>query len=407
MVSKPFPLPSSDAMSNIDKSKVWTGTLNKLALAGRAKTKVGFYDTTLRDGEQATGVMFNPEQKLEIACLVDGLGAGRIEAGFPKVSEDDREAIKLISAAGLKAEIWGFARALPDDVAAVAELGLRHSVIEAPISNQKLKALGVSREAVLARIKTSVEYGVQQGLHVAFFGVDSTRADLDFFEQVYKTARDAGAAEYAIVDTLAIATPEAVTYLIGKARQWLGEDAIIHFHGHNDFGMATADAVAAVGAGATWIHGTIDGIGERAGNANLPEIALALELLYEVDTGFYFERVRQASKRLREIAGYQLEPWKSVVGDNLFIRETGAVAAQFHIPEAIEPYSSSLLNTPRNIVLGKKSGLASIKIKSEQLGLNIAETHHATLLAEVKKLAIGQRRLVNDDEFKTLVAQIG
>ena len=394
-------------MTTIDRTKVWTGTLNEVALAGRPKAKVGFYDTTLRDGEQSTGVMFDPQQKLEIACLVDGLGAGRIEAGFPRVSEDDREAIKLIRGAGLKAEIWGFARAMPDDVAAVADLDLKHSVIEAPISNRKLKALGVSREEVLARIKTSVEFGVKQGIHVAFFGVDSTRADLDFFEQVYKTARDAGAAEYVIVDTLAIATPEAVTYLIGKARQWLGQDAIIHFHGHNDFGMATADAVAAVGAGASWIHGTIDGIGERAGNANLPEIALALELLYGVDTGFQFDRVRKASKRLREIAGYQLEPWKPVVGETLFVRETGAVAAQFHIPEAIEPYSSSILDTPRNIVLGKKSGLASIKIKSEQLGLNAREEDFPRLLNEVKNLAISKRRLVTDEEFKALQSRLG
>ena len=394
-------------MTTIDRTKVWTGTLNEVALAGRPKAKVGFYDTTLRDGEQSTGVMFDPQQKLEIACLVDGLGAGRIEAGFPRVSEDDREAIKLIRGAGLKAEIWGFARAMPDDVAAVADLDLKHSVIEAPISNRKLKALGVSREEVLARIKTSVEFGVKQGIHVAFFGVDSTRADLDFFEQVYKTARDAGAAEYVIVDTLAIATPEAVTYLIGKVRQWMGQDAIIHFHGHNDFGMATADAVAAVGAGASWIHGTIDGIGERAGNANLPEIALALELLYGVDTGFQFDRVRKASKRLREIAGYQLEPWKPVVGETLFVRETGAVAAQFHIPEAIEPYSSSILDTPRNIVLGKKSGLASIKIKSEQLGLNAREEDFPRLLNEVKNLAISKRRLVTDEEFKALQSRLG
>ncbi|MFA4970781.1 MAG: hypothetical protein WC540_14240, partial [Sulfuritalea sp.] len=155
----------------IDRTKVWTGTLNEVALAGRPKAQVGFYDTTLRDGEQSTGVMFDPEQKLEIARMVDRLGVGRIEAGFPRVSEDDREAIKLINAAGLKAEIWGFARAMPEDVAAVADLDLRHSVIEAPISNQKLKALGVSRESVLERIKNSVEFGVKQGIHVAFFGV--------------------------------------------------------------------------------------------------------------------------------------------------------------------------------------------------------------------------------------------
>ena len=395
----------SRSMETIDRSKVWTGGLNELALADRPKVKVGFYDTTLRDGEQSTGVMFNPEQKLELARLIDGLGVGRIEAGFPRVSDDDREAIKMIMSVGLKAEIWGFARALPDDVAAVAELDLRHSVIESPISNGKLKALGVSKEALLERVRTAVEFGVKEGIHVAFFGVDSTRADLDFFERVYKTARDAGAAEYVIVDTLAIASPEAVSFLIGKARQWLGNDAIIHFHGHNDFGLATADALAAVNAGATWIHGTLDGIGERAGNANLPEIALALELLYRVETGLHLDKVRQASRRLREIAHYQLEPWKPLVGDTLFIRETGAVAAQFHIPEAIEPYSSTLVNTSRGIVLGKKSGLASIGIKCEQLGLDAGEERFPALLAEVKRMAIANGRLVSDDEFRALVSR--
>lgn len=391
------------AMSKIDRSKVWTGTLNEVALAGRPKGKAGFYDTTLRDGEQSVGVMFDPDQKLEIAKMVDGLGVGRIEAGFPRVSDEDKLAIRQIMAAGLKAEIWGFARAVVEDVAAVADLNMRHSVIEAPISSYKLKALGVSQETVLGRIKTAVEFGVKQGIQVAFFAVDSTRADLDFIEKVYKTARDAGASELVIVDTLAIAAPEAVTFLVGRMRAWFGPDIPIHFHGHNDFGLATAGAVAAIAAGATWIHGTIDGIGERAGNADLGQIALALELLYGVDTGFRLDRIRQASTRLREIAGYHLEPWKSVVGENLFVRETGAVAAQFHIPEAVEPYSSDLLATPRGIVLGKKSGAASIKIKCDELKIDVPAEKYGDLLAKVKSLAIKKRHLVTDEEFKGLV----
>jgi isopropylmalate/homocitrate/citramalate synthase len=391
-------------MASIDRSKVWTGTLNEMALAGQAPPRANFYDTTLRDGEQSVGVMFDPAQKLEMARLIDGLGVGRIEAGFPRVSEDDRVAIAEILKAGLRAEIWGFARALPEDVDAVAELGLRHCVVEAPISDLKLGALGVSRAAVLERIRKAVGHAVQQRIHVAFFGVDSTRADLAFFEQVYKTARDAGASEFAIVDTIAIATPEAVTFLVGRARQWLGQDAVIHFHGHNDFGMATACAVAALRAGATWVHGTVDGIGERAGNANLPEIALTLEMLYGTETGIRFDRIRPVSQRLREIAGYQLEPWKSVVGENLFVRETGAVAAQFHTPEAIEPYSSSLLATRRGIVLGKKSGIASIKIKCEELGLDAPSSAHGRLLEDVKRLAMHNRRLLTDDEFRQIVA---
>jgi isopropylmalate/homocitrate/citramalate synthase len=380
--------------------------LNTLALKQRHSAKFGFYDTTLRDGEQAVGVAFDAEQKLEIALMLDSLGMGRIEAGFPRVSEEDKLAIKHIMAAGLKAEIWGFARAIIEDVAAVADLGMRHCVIEAPISDFKLKALGVSQESVLERIKSAVAFGVKEGINVAFFGVDSTRADISFIEKVYKSARDAGASEFVIVDTLAIATPEAVTFLVGKMREWFGFEVQIHFHGHNDFGLGTAGAIAAVNAGADWIHGTVDGIGERAGNANLPEIALALEMLYEIDTGFNFERVRMTSKRLREIAKYDLEPWKPLVGENLFIRETGAVAAQFHIPEAIEPYSSSILNTPRGIVLGKKSGIASLEIKCAELNLSPKPDSLPSLLAAVKALAIKKRGLLTDAEFKDLVDRV-
>ena len=151
----------------------WTGELN----APHAfRAAVGFYDTTLRDGEQTVGVVLDPEQKLEIARLLDELGVDRIEAGFPRVSEDDWRAVELISAAGLKAEIWGFSRAVPADVEALVELGVSASVIESPISDRKLEALGVSRETMLERIAKAVAFATQHGITVAFFGVDSTRA---------------------------------------------------------------------------------------------------------------------------------------------------------------------------------------------------------------------------------------
>ena len=386
----------------IDRSLVWTGPLNDAVLAGRPRRGAGFYDTTLRDGEQRVGVVFDVEQKLEIARLIDGLGVGRIEAGFPRVSDEDKEAIRAISNAGLRAEIWGFARAMIEDVAAVVDLDLKHTVIEAPISDAKLDALGVSRDTVLARIRNAVAFGAKTGLNVAFFGVDSTRADPAFFEIAYKTALDAGAREVAIVDTLGIACPEAVEALVRRVKSWAG-NAPVHFHGHNDFGLGTACAIAAVNAGASWIHGTIDGIGERAGNANLPEIALALEQLYGVETGIDLSRVRGASGRLRQIARYELEPWKALVGRNLFVRETGAVAAQFHFPQAIEPYSSTLLDTPRGIVLGKKSGAASITIKCAELGLTPSAGSLPHLLAEVKKLAMSKHGLLTDAEFIELV----
>jgi isopropylmalate/homocitrate/citramalate synthase len=249
-----------------------------------------------------------------------------------------------------------------------------------------------------------VSYAAEQGIYVTFFGVDSTRANLDFFDEVYQTALEAGAKEIAVVDTIGIASPEAVTFLMNRIKSWAG-DTPIQFHGHNDFGLGTACALAAIKAGAAWVHGTIDGIGERAGNANLPEIALALEVLYGVDSGIRFDKVRAASERLREIANYSLEPWKSVVGQNLFVRETGAVAAQFHLPHAVEPYSSELLDTSRGIRLGKKSGAASITIKAKELGLDVPDDKVAAILELVKKTGIAKRGLVTDDEFKALVAQ--
>jgi isopropylmalate/homocitrate/citramalate synthase len=158
-----------------------------------------------------------------------------------------------------------------------------------------------------------------------------------------------------------------------------------------------------VRAGATWVHGTINGMGERAGNANLGEIALTLRALYGVESNLRLDRIRAVSARVRELSGYALEPWKPVTGETLFRRESGAVASQFHDPPSIEPYSSELVNAERGIVLGKKSGLDSIRIKAEELGLDVPEERRAEVLARVKELGTRKRGLVGDDEFRSLL----
>jgi isopropylmalate/homocitrate/citramalate synthase len=375
----------------------WTGAINR---PFAFDAQVGFYDTTLRDGEQTVGVVLDAEQKLEIARALDELGIERIEAGFPRVSDEDRRAIELVRDAGLRAEVWGFSRAVQADVEALVELGLTASVVESPISDLKLDALGVSREQMLERIRRAVAFAAERGVTVAYFGVDGTRADPGFFDAAYDAAVEAGAREVVVVDTLGIAAPEAVAELVGRTRERLGVP--VHFHGHDDFGLATAAAVAAVRAGATWIHGTINGMGERAGNADLAEVALALRGLYGIETGLRLERVRQVSARVRDLAGYELEPWKPLVGENLFTRESGAVASQFHDPPAIEPYSSELVGAERRIVLGKKSGLDSIRIKLAELGLDVPADAEPRLLERVKELGARERRLVTDDEFREL-----
>lgn len=395
----------------IPREQIWTGELNGQALASAggprdgevSPERIGLYDTTLRDGEQTVGVALDPEQKLAIARAIDSLGIERIEAGFPRVSQDDTEAFRAIAADGLNAEIWGFARAVPADVDALLEIGVRAAVIESPVSDGKLAAYGISREQLLKRVTTAVSHAASNGVTVCFFGVDGSRADLAFLERVYQEAVQAGATEIAIVDTLGAVNPEAAALLVRSARGWVGEDVPVHWHGHNDFGLATAAAVAAVRAGAAWVQGTINGMGERAGNANLGEVALALEALYGIATSLRFGRLREVSEMVRRISGYELEPWKPLTGNTLFTRESGAVASQFHDPPAIEPYSSDLVGAPRRIVLGKKSGLDSIRIKLQELGVNRPEEDWPALLAKVKALGSSKHGLVSDEEFSELV----
>jgi len=387
----------------IDRDQIWTGELNRRALEPQPAGPIGLYDTTLRDGEQTVGVVLSPKNKLEIARALDDAGVDRIEAGFPRVSEDDAEAIRLIVEADLRAEIWGFSRAVTADVEALIELGVRAAVIESPISDLKLEALGVTREKMLERIARAVSFATRNGIVVAFFGVDSTRADPEFYRRAYSTAVEAGATEVVAVDTIGVATPEAAAFLVARTAEWL--DVPVHWHGHNDFGLATAAAAAAVQAGATWIHGTVNGMGERAGNANLLEVALALEALYGIGTRLDLTKARSLAELVQKRSGYALEPWKPLTGRNLFTRESGAVASQFHDPPAIEPYAAEAVGAVRSIVLGKKSGLDSIRLKLEELALEVPQEHYSELLAEVKRLGVRKRRLVTDAEFRELVSR--
>jgi len=390
-------------------SKIWVSELNSrpdIRSVFRGEP-VRFYDTTLRDGEQTVGVVLSPQQKVEIARKLDELGVSRIEAGFPRVSAEDAEAIQLMQKEKLNAELWGFSRAVNADVEELVRLRLLASVIEAPTSEIKLKAYGMSQDDVLRRVSAAISFAKQNRIKVAFFAVDGTRTELGFLKKTYLAALEAGASEVVVVDTIGACGPEADEFLVREACKWVGPDVPVHWHGHNDFGMATACAVAAVRGGASWIQGTINGMGERAGNADICEIALALRCLYAVPVALDLTKVREVSRAVAEASGYTLDAWKPLVGENLFMRESGAVATQFHIPEAIEPYSSELVSAQRRIVLGKKSGPDSVDLKARELGLAIASEQRASILAAIKKQAIAKRRVLTDEEFRRIVTNPG
>jgi isopropylmalate/homocitrate/citramalate synthase len=396
-------------MSNLSKDQIWTSKLNDLESVqrgfDRSKT-IRFYDTTLRDGEQSVGVCFTPDEKFEIACKLADLGVSRIESGFPRVSADDTRAVERILAANLDSEIWGFARCVQADLDSHIELGTEYTLIEISTSDVKMEAYGFTREKVMERVTGSIKHALDNGIKkVNFFAVDSTRSDLAWLQDVYSAALEAGASEISVVDTIGACAPEAVEYLMGEVRSWVGDDVLLHWHGHNDFGLATASAVAAVRGGADFIQGTINGMGERAGNADICEVALTLQALYNVPVAMDLSKARDISQLVQQAGGYSVDGWKPVVGEYLYTRESGAVANQFHIPEAIEPYSADIVAADRKIVLGKKSGLSSIVLKLEELGLDAPADKHGDILSEVKEKATAAQRLMTDDEFRSVVAQ--
>lgn len=394
--------------ARIPDDQIWISPLNRDdAVQGgfdRSRT-VRFYDTTLRDGEQAIGVVFTPDEKFAIACKLDELGIGRIESGFPRVSAEDTEAVRRIMAAGLDAEIWGFARCVIADLDAHVELGTKQVLIEISTSEVKMKAYGFTREKVMERVGNAVKHARDHDMRVNFFAVDATRSDQFFLKDVYSHAIERGAEEISVVDTIGALAPEAVERMVRDVARHVGPDIPIHWHGHNDFGLATASAIAAVRGGASWIQGSINGMGERAGNADICEVALALQCLYNVPVDLDLRKAREISRLVAEAGGYTVDGWKPVVGENLFVRESGAVASQFHIPEAIEPYSADIVAAERRIVLGKKSGLDSIRLKAAELGIEIPDEHVPAVLAQVKALGTQAGRLVTDEEFLQIASE--
>ena len=246
-----------------EKQLWWVSELNnKAEVLGEShfpKT-FKFYDTTLRDGEQTIGISWNKEEKLEIAKMLDELGVDRIEAGMPVVSKEDKDAVELIVKEDLKAEIWGFCRAVRGDIDACIDVGVKHIICEIATSQLKMQANKFTPEVILGKVLENVQHAKDNGLYTAFFAVDATRADLGFLETVYRKAvEEGGADEVVIVDTLGVATPETMFYLTKKLREWVSVPIMAHCH--NDFGMATACTMFSLKAGANCAHVTLNGLG--------------------------------------------------------------------------------------------------------------------------------------------------
>ena len=385
--------------SVIASDLIWTGALND-AVPHRRPRRPLRHDAARRRADRRRRAR-PASRSSRSRALLDELGVDRIEAGFPRVSEDDRRAVELIAAAGLRAEIWGFSRAVPADVEALVELGVARVGDRVADLRPASSRRSASRARRCSSGSARRSRSRRAGHHTSrFFGVDSTRAEPDFFDAGLRDrgrgGREGGRRRGHARHRLAGGRRRARR----PHRRARRPDVPVHFHGHNDFGLATASAVAAVRAGARWIHGTINGMGERAGNAEprrgrarARARSTASRSNLRLDRAREVSRARARALRLRA---------RAVEAARRRARSSGARAAPSRASSTTRPRSSrtrpSSSAPSAAIVLGKKSGIDSIRIKAAELGLDaLRGRRRATLLARVKALGAEKRGLVTDD----------
>ncbi|WP_209121247.1 hypothetical protein [Alkalihalobacillus sp. BA299] len=359
-------------------------------------------DCTLRDGEQQAGVVFTKQDKIEIAKMLDELGVHEIESGMPAVSMEDREAIETISSLGLKAKLTALSRAKKEDIDIVAETGVWGISISLPIGDlQREHKLKMTKEEYIKTCLTMTEYAKKKGLFVILSPYDTTRVEQSFLEEFLNRITDEQTVDrIRLVDTVGSAHPLTIKYIVKKMKGIIGE-LPIEVHTHNDFGLATANTLAALEAGAEIASVTLNGIGERSGNCSLEEVVVALKVLYGIDIGIQLDKLKEVSKRLELISNIQLQPHKAVVGENSFQHESGMiVAGLLKNSFTAEPYVPELVGQKRNIVIGKKTGFQSLAKKLEEMNVNIPVEQIENLLPELKSLAISKKRALTDHEIR-------
>ncbi|MCS7126043.1 MAG: 2-isopropylmalate synthase [Aigarchaeota archaeon] len=367
--------------------------------------QVKIFDTTLRDGEQTPGVALRVDDKVEIAKALDELGVDIIEAGFPMVSKGEAEAIKKISKENLNAKVCVLARAnsLDIDKAVECEVDWVHVFIATSDIHLKHK-LRISREEAIRRAVKMVEYAKDHGLIVHFSAEDATRTELNYLVQVFKSVEEAGADSIDIPDTVGFATPTAMRIIVSTVKNNLKIPVAVHCH--DDMGLAVANSLTGVEAGAEIIHATINGLGERAGNASLEEIVVALHTLYGIKTGVKLEKIYGVSRIVEKLTGVIVPKNKAIVGDNAFSHESGIhVHGVIMSPETYEPIDPASVGRKRKIIIGKHSGKHSIIELARQFGVRLRDDHVEEVLEEIKSRGdMGYK--ISESEFLNILREV-
>ena len=370
--------------------------------------KVRIFDTTLRDGEQTPGVALAPEQKLNIAKKLDALGVDAIEAGFPIVSDGERQGIKLVVNSNLRAEICGLARTDKKDIDAAIDCGLKyiHTFIATSDIHLKYK-LKLTREQVLEKAIEAVEYGKSRGLQVEFSAEDATRTDREFLKKVFSQVAKAGADRIDIPDTVGYSTPAYIAEITKDAIQ--ASKLPISVHCHNDFGLAVANSISGIQAGAQCAHVTINGIGERAGNASLEELVMALQCLQfdkKFETNINTKLLYETSRYVSSVVGVHVQPNKAIVGENAFGHESGIhTHGVLSNPLTYEPISPELVGRTRWFQVGKHAGAHGVSAMLEEYGIQPTKEQTREILERIKKIG-DQGKHVTDVELLAIAGEV-
>jgi len=347
--------------------------------------KINIYDTTLRDGEQTPDVCFSMDEKLNIARKLDELGIPQIEAGFPIVSRNERASVRKIAHEDLNADIICLTRTKRCDIDAALDADVDGIITFIGASDLHIDIkMNRPREEIKCLAMDAVEYGKEHGLFVAFSAEDATRTELPKLIDLYKNAEECKADRIHIADTTGSINPYAMQYLVRNIRKEVNLDIALHCH--NDFGFAVANSIAGLFEGASSISTTVNGIGERAGNASLEELIMSLKLLYNKDLGFNTEVIYELSQMVSEYSNIPIPDSKAIVGNNVFRHESGIhVDAIIKNPLCYEPFLPEMIGTKRQIVLGKHSGKAAVEEKLDTLNIKVSDEKLLEIVRLVKE----------------------
>jgi homocitrate synthase NifV len=361
--------------------------------------KIKLDDTTLRDGEQTAGVVFTNDEKIKIARMLDKLGVEQIEAGIPVMGGDEREVIEQIANMGLKASILGWNRASISDIQTSLDCGCDAVAISLATSDIHIKTkLQKDRAWVLNSIRESVAFAKSNGVYVSVNAEDASRTDFGFLIEYAKAAQAEGADRIRFCDTIGAMEPFRMYQVVKALIEETGLE--VEMHTHNDFGMAVANALAGIHAGATWVNVTVGGLGERAGNAALDEVVMALKYLEGVDLGTDTTIFHEVTDFVMRAAGRTIPAWKPIVGSNIFAHESGIHAdGVLKNPKTYEIFPPDEVGLERQIVVGKHSGSKTIEMKLAEFGIFVSREDAAALLPTVRSKAIEFNRSLFDKEL--------